>query len=93
MGRVITQTSSGLEEADGADGKREQRRRSPFVVQDRDLLLFWQDSLETRVLNVESGIFHCGSAALRDPSRGGTYFGGCLTIFCFLPSAFCLLLS
>ena len=33
------------------------------VIQDRKLLVFWQTFPEARVLNFESGIFHCGSAA------------------------------
>ena len=33
------------------------------VIQSRNFLLFWQTFLEARVLNFESGIYHCGSTA------------------------------
>jgi hypothetical protein len=35
------------------------------AIEDRNLLFFWQPFLQTQVLNLESGIRHCGSAALR----------------------------
>jgi len=34
-------------------------------MQGRNFLLFWQTFLGASVLNFESGISHCGSAALR----------------------------
>ena len=37
------------------------------MIEDRNLLPFRQTFLEFRVLNFESEIFHCGSAALRPP--------------------------
>ena len=41
------------------------RRMPCSVTQDRNLLLVGQTFLKARVLNFESGIFDCASAALR----------------------------
>jgi hypothetical protein len=37
------------------------------VIQGREFLLFWQAFLGASVLNFESGIWHCGCAALGLP--------------------------
>jgi hypothetical protein len=71
--RIIKETSHYSR----AEAQRAEKKAAFPVIQDRNLLFFWQTLLQTQVLNFESGTWHCGSArcaTIRQVLRGWRRF-------------------